>query len=256
MRDRDRGRAASAGRRAAAVRGAPELRTLAAVGRAIVACEACPRLRSHCLRVARERKREFADQTYWGRPVPGLGDPRAHLHVVGLAPAAHGGNRTGRIFTGDSSGDWLYAALHRHGFASQPHSVSREDGMRLFDCWISAAGRCAPPQNRPTAAELERCRVYLSAEIRLLAAVRVVLVLGGIAHESWLRASGWWSRLTRGERPRFGHGAEYALPDGRILLCSYHPSRLNTNTGRLTPAMWDAVFVRARARVGHGVARA
>ena len=223
--------------------------TLAAVTGAIVACEACPRLRAHCLRVARERKRQFASESYWGRPVPGFGDARARLHVIGLAPAAHGGNRTGRVFTGDSSGDWLYAALHRHGFASQPQSVGRDDGMRLVRCWISAAGRCAPPQYRPTRAELERCRGYLAAEIRLLREVQVALVLGHIAHDSWLRASGWWDRLSVRDRPRFGHGAEHALPDGTTLLCSYHPSRQNTNTGRLTAGMWDEVFERARVLV-------
>jgi uracil-DNA glycosylase len=225
---------------------------LAGVRRAIVACEACPRLRAHCLEVARLRKREFAGQAYWGRPVPGWGDPRARLLVVGLAPAAHGANRTGRMFTGDSSGDWLHEALHRFGFASQPHSVGRDDGLRLAGAWVTAAARCAPPGNRPTSAELARCRPFLEAELGLLPRVRVVLALGGVAHEAFLRAAGWWDALPvarRGggqARPRFAHGAESVLPDGRVLIASYHPSRQNTNTRRLTRPMWHAVFRRAR----------
>ena len=226
------------------------MRTLAALQRRIVACELCPRLRKYCLAVAKKKKREFADQTYWGKPVPGFGDSRARLLVVGLAPAAHGGNRTGRVFTGDSSGDWLYAALHAHGFASQPNSVSRDDGMRLNRAWICAAGRCAPPDNKPTPRELENCRPYLEAEIRLLREVRVVLVLGRIAHDSWLRAAGWWDRLAPRERPAVAPGAERALADGTTLLASYHPSRQNTNTRRLTREMWNERFARARALIG------
>jgi uracil-DNA glycosylase family 4 len=227
---------------------ASRLRTLAALERAIVACELCPRLRKYCREVAKKKKREFADQTYWGKPVPGFGDRQARLLIVGLAPAAHGGNRTGRVFTGDSSGDWLYAALNAHGFASQPNSVSRNDGMRLNGAWICAAGRCAPPGNKPTPRELENCRPYLEAEIRLLSEVRVVLVLGRIAHDSWLRAAGWWDRLAPRERPAFAHGAEHVL-DGVTLLSSYHPSRQNTNTRRLTHEMWNERFARARALV-------
>lgn len=227
----------------------PAFRSLAALERAIVACEACPRLRAHCERVAREKVRRHAHETYWGRPVPGFGDPRARLLIVGLAPAAHGGNRTGRVFTGDSSGNWLYATLHRIGFALQPESTGRHDGQRLDGCWVSAAARCAPPANRPTPAELARCRGYLAAEIALLGRVRVVVGLGRIGHEAWMRASGWWERLAPRERPRFGHGAEAALPDGTTLLASYHPSRQNTNTGTLTRPMFEAVFRRARALV-------
>jgi len=223
-------------------------RTLEAVERAIVACERCPRLRSYCEQVARVRKREFRDQEYWGRPVPGFGDPRARVMVVGLAPAAHGGNRTGRVFTGDSSGDWLYEALHRFGFANQPRSTGRDDGLRLIGCYVTAAGRCAPPANKPTPRELENCQPYLEREIALLDRLRVTVVLGHIAHDRWLRASGW-NRLPPAERPRFSHGAETRMPDGRVLLCSYHPSRQNTNTGRLTRAMWYAIFERARALV-------
>lgn len=229
---------------------------LAAVRRAIVSCEACPRLRSHCLEVARVGKRQFAGQVYWGRPVPGWGDPRARLLVVGLAPAAHGANRTGRMFTGDSSGDWLHEALHRFGFASRAESVRRDDGLRLADVWITAAARCAPPGNRPTPAELARCRPFLAAELGLLPRVRVVLALGGVAHAAFLRAAGWWDAMPATTpdgavpaRPRFAHGAEAVLPDGSLLVASYHPSRQNTNTGRLTRPMWHAVFRRVRRRL-------
>lgn len=221
--------------------------TLAAVAAAVVACERCPRLRAYCERVAREKKRAFLDQGYWGRPVPGFGDPAARLLVVGLAPAAHGGNRTGRVFTGDSSGNWLYRALFEHGFASQPDSVGREDGLRLLDCYVTASARCAPPNNRPTPEELAHCQPYLASEVLLLERVRVVVTLGRIALDGWLRASGWHARLAPRERPRFGHLAETALPDGPVLIRSFHPSRQNTNTGKLTRPMWNAVFDRARA---------
>jgi len=224
-------------------------RSLVAVNRAIVQCERCPRLRAYCRRVALEKKREFRDWDYWGRPVPAFGDARARLLVVGLAPAAHGANRTGRMFTGDSSGNWLYEALHRFGFATQPVARARDDGLRLRDCYITAAARCAPPANKPSRTELERCRPYLAAELRLLPRVRVVLVLGRLAHDAWLRAAGWWGQLPAAERPRFAHAALTRLPDGTMLLASYHPSRQNTNTRRLTRAMWHGVFRRARALV-------
>jgi len=223
--------------------GAKELQTLES---AIPACTRCPRLRAYCLEVARTKKREFHDWEYWGLPVPGFGDPIARLLIVGLAPAAHGGNRTGRVFTGDSSGDWLYDALCRFGFANQPHAVSRFDGLTLRDCFITAAARCAPPDNRPTREELARCRPYLEAEIRLLSRLQVVIVLGRIAWESWLKAAGWWARLSNAERPVFGHGKEHRMPDGSTLLTSFHPSRQNTNTGKLTREMWYDVFRRAR----------
>jgi uracil-DNA glycosylase len=221
-------------------------RTLSAVRRSIVSCERCPRLRAHCRRIARTKKREFRDWTYWGRPVPGFGDPHARLLIVGLAPAAHGGNRTGRVFTGDSSGDWLYEALHRFGFASRPTSLSRHDGLRLTDCYVDAAARCAPPDNKPTSRELAACRPYLEAEIRLLRRVRVVVTLGRVAFESYLKASGFQDGRGRFTAPRFAHGARSRLPDGTTLLCSFHPSRRNTNTGLLTRAMWHDVFRRAR----------
>jgi uracil-DNA glycosylase family 4 len=222
--------------------------SLTEVAEAIVACERCDRLRHHCRAIAAARKREFRNEEYWGRPVPGFGDPDARLVIVGLAPAAHGANRTGRMFTGDSSGNWLYEALHRYGFASQPESRSRGDGLVLTDCYIAAGARCAPPDNRPTREELDACQPFLEAELRLLARKRLVLVLGRIAWERYLKASGWWQRLLPAERPPFAHGAEAVLPDGIVLLSSFHPSRQNTNTGRLTREMWHAVF--ARARVG------
>jgi uracil-DNA glycosylase family 4 len=211
-----------------------------------VNCTRCPRLREHCANVATEKRAAFRDWDYWGRPLPNLGDPSARLLVVGLAPAAHGGNRTGRVFTGDSSGDWLYEALHRFGFANQPLSVSRDDGLRRRDCYVTAAARCAPPGNRPTRRELDRCRPWLSRELALLTRVQVVIALGRIAREAWLRASGWWDRLPSRERPAFGHCAVDTLPDGTVFISSYHPSRQNTNTGRLTRAMWYRTFREAR----------
>jgi uracil-DNA glycosylase family 4 len=212
----------------------------------VIGCTLCPRLRAHCERVAREKKRAFRDQTYWGKPVPSLGDPHARLLVVGLAPAAHGGNRTGRMFTGDQSGSWLYEALHRTGFSSRPDSTGHGDDLVLTDCYVTAAARCAPPANKPTGSELDRCRPYLEAEIRLLRNIRVVVALGRVGYEAWLKASGWW-RLPARQRPRFGHGTEALLPDGTRLLCSYHPSRQNTNTGKLSRPMWHRIFRRARA---------
>jgi uracil-DNA glycosylase family 4 len=212
----------------------------------IIACELCPRLRSHCREISATRKRAFSDQVYWGRPVPGFGDPDARLLLVGLAPGAHGSNRTGRPFTGDASGDWLYGALFRYGWSNLPVSRSRDDGLALTDCYITAAARCAPPANRPTPEELARCRPYLEAELELLRSVRVVLALGRIGWEHWLRAAGWWERFGVHQRPRFAHAEETRLPDGTILISSFHPSRQNTNTGRLTRAMWHGVFERIR----------
>ncbi|MGE0351606.1 MAG: uracil-DNA glycosylase [Gemmatimonadales bacterium] len=209
-------------------------------------CTRCPRLRAWCSTVAREKKREFRDWTYWGKPVPGFGDPRARLIIVGLAPAAHGANRTGRMFTGDSSGNWLYSALHRAGFASQADSRSRDDGLTLRDCYISAAARCAPPANKPTARELANCRPWLEAELATLTRHRVTIVLGRVAWENYLKAAGWWNRLAPRDRPRFGHGLAHELPDRRMLICSFHPSRQNTNTGKLTRGMWDGIFRKAK----------
>jgi uracil-DNA glycosylase family 4 len=216
----------------------------------VARCRACPRLVAHRERVARERVARFRDWTYWGRPVPGFGDPAARLLVVGLAPAAHGGNRTGRIFTGDESGNWLYRALHAAGLANQPTSVSRDDGLRLVDAYVSAAARCAPPGNRPTPEELARCRPFLVEELRLLDRLRVVVALGRIAHEGVLAAFAARGDALPRPRPAFAHGAEHRLPNGLLLLCSYHPSQQNTFTGRLTRAMLDDVFRHAAVALG------
>jgi uracil-DNA glycosylase family 4 len=224
-------------------------RSIAAVERQVIACERCDRLREYCRRIAGTKVARFRGEEYWGRPVPAFGDPAARLLIVGLAPAAHGANRTGRMFTGDSSGEWLYEALHRFGFASQPIATSREDGLTLADCFISAAARCAPPDNRPLPIELEHCRPYLEAELALLANLKVIVTLGAIAHETYLKAAGWWSGLPPRDRPPFGHGRLTRLPDGRRLLASYHPSRQNTNTGRLTRPMWHAIYAEARKLV-------
>src|SRR5438094_10223680 len=219
--------------------------SLSAVNRSIISCARCPRLRSYCRRIAREKKPEFADWTYWGKPVPGFGDPRARLLVVGLAPAAHGGNRTGRVFTGDRSGEWLFRALHRNGFANQAASVSKSDGLRLRDCYIAAAVRCAPPGNRPTPAEFRNCQPYLEREVRLLSALRVVVPLGAVAMNAFLRT---WRAIGHDvpvPKPRFGHGVTVSLPPIE-LVASYHPSQRNTQTGLLTETMFDEVFREAR----------
>jgi uracil-DNA glycosylase family 4 len=198
----------------------------------------------------------FRDWTYWGRPVPGFGDPAARVLVVGLAPAAHGGNRTGRIFTGDESGNWLYAALHRAGFANQPTSVHRDDGLALHDVWVTAAARCAPPANKPTRTELGTCRRWLLAELALLTRVQVAVALGRVAYETVLAVEAARGFTVARPRPSFAHGAEHRLASGLVLLCSYHPSQQNTFTGRLTRAMLDAVFGRAAALAGGAAVRA
>ena len=210
----------------------------------IVECRRCPRLVAWREQVAAEKKAAYRDWEYWGRPVPGFGDPAAHLLVVGLAPAAHGGNRTGRVFTGDRSGDFLYASLYRCGYANQPTSVDRGDGLRLDGAWVSAAVRCAPPANKPTPAERDACRPYLEQELALLRGVRVIVALG---HFGWDGVTGL---LGPRPRPRFGHGAEVALAGDRTLVGSYHVSQQNTFTGVLTDAMLDAVFHRARTLAG------
>jgi uracil-DNA glycosylase family 4 len=200
--------------------------------------------------VAREKVARFRDWTYWGRPVPGFGDGAARVLVVGLAPAAHGGNRTGRVFTGDESGNWLFRALHAAGFANQPTSVARDDGLRLVDAYVTAIARCAPPGNRPTPEEIARCRAFLLAELDRLPALRVVVVLGKIAHDGFLAALTARGDVVPRPRPPFAHGLEHRLPSGLVLLCSYHPSQQNTFTGRLTRPMLDAVFSRAAGVLG------
>jgi uracil-DNA glycosylase len=209
----------------------------------IVGCRSCPRLVEWRERVAREKTVRFAEQTYWGRPVPGFGDPAAGILVVGLAPAAHGGNRTGRIFTGDRSGDFLFGSLHRVGLSNQPTSVSRDDGLRLSRVYLSAVNRCAPPDNKPTPAERDTCLPFLEREIAALVRLRVLVALGAFAWDGALRAVSALGHPTR-PRPRFGHAAEASVGPF-VLLGSYHPSQQNTFTGKLTPPMLDAVFERA-----------
>jgi uracil-DNA glycosylase len=218
----------------------------------IIQCRACPRLTAYREEVARVKRRAFLQESYWGRPVPGFGDPEAGLIVIGLAPAAHGANRTGRMFTGDRSGDFLFAALHRAGFANQPLSRDRADGLSLKGVYITAPCRCAPPENKPSPVELQRCSKFLSRELDLLRRAKVFLALGAIGFRG---AQTYFSRAPAGERAAearqpFRHGAEVALGDGRVLLGSYHVSQQNTQTGRLTPAMFDAILARARALLG------
>jgi uracil-DNA glycosylase family 4 len=212
--------------------------------REVISCRRCPRLVAWREDVARTRRAAYAAEEYWGRPLPGFGDPRATVLVLGLAPAAHGGNRTGRIFTGDRSGDWLFAALWRARFANQPASVARDDGLRLRGCYVTAAVRCAPPANRPLPAERDNCLPYLAAELELLADVRVAVCLGGFAWDAALRALSALGLATPRPRPRFGHGSTLDIGKYSLLGC-YHPSQQNTFTGRLTEAMLDDIFSRA-----------
>jgi uracil-DNA glycosylase family 4 len=218
------------------------------IERDVVACRACPRLVRWRERVAREKVARFADDDYWGRPVPGFGDPRARVLILGLAPAAHGGNRTGRIFTGDRSGDFLYASLHRVGFANQPTSTSRDDGLRLDGAYVTAVNRCAPPGNKPTPQERDRCLPFLERELAALGELRVIVALGAFAWDGALRAqAALGHRLS--PKPTFGHAAEAEV--GRhVLLGSFHPSQQNTFTGKLTDVMLDGIFLRARSLAG------
>jgi len=212
----------------------------------IVRCRACPRLVAHREAVAVKPPPRYAGQRYWARPLPGFGDPRARLLLVGLAPAAHGGNRTGRMFTGDRSGDWLFDALHHAGFASQPTSVHRDDGLRLRDAYITATIRCAPPANKPLPSETERCEPYLLEELRRLDRTRVVVALGQIGWRGYLRARKHLTLPPPSTTPRFGHGSMTAFADGVTLLASYHPSQQNTFTGKLTQSMLRGIFECAR----------
>ncbi|PWT84243.1 MAG: uracil-DNA glycosylase [Blastocatellia bacterium] len=229
---------------------APLTTRLALIRDEIISCDKCARLRSYCAQIARKKKRAYRDDTYWARPVPGFGDPRAELLIIGLAPAAHGANRTGRVFTGDGiggSGDFLMAALHRAGFANIPTSHHREDGLKLRGAYITAAVRCAPPGNKPTPTEIGNCLPHLAAEISALVAVKVVVALGRIGFDAYLamlKQTGF--RLS--PRPQFGHGLVCALPNELTLIGCYHPSRQNTNTGKLTTVMIDEVFAMARKR--------
>jgi uracil-DNA glycosylase len=218
---------------------------LEALEREIVSCRKCPRLVAWREEVARVKRASFADETYWGRPLPGFGDPAASMIVLGLAPAAHGGNRTGRVFTGDRSGDWLFAALHRAGYANQSTSRRRDDGLALRDAWIVAAVRCAPPANKPTTIERDTCLPYAVRELELLQSGRVVVCLGAFAWDAALRILAALGHERIRPRPRFGHGAE-AVSGRYTLLGCFHPSQQNTFTGRLTADMLDAIFTRAR----------
>ncbi len=207
----------------------------------IISCRACPRLVAWREEVGATRRAAFRDEDYWARPIPGFGDPDATIAVVGLAPAAHGGNRTGRVFTGDRSGDWLFGSLYRAGLANQAKSVRADDGLRLTGVWVTASVRCAPPANRPTPAERDRCFPFLVRELALLGSVRVLVALGGFGYDVVARLLGLKAR------PHFGHGVEATATDGRTVVCSYHPSQQNTFTGKLTEPMLDAVFLRAIA---------
>lgn len=224
--------------------------SLNALNEQIVDCNACPRLRAHCAEIARVRRRAYADWEYWGKPVPSFGDERARVLILGLAPGAHGSNRTGRPFTGDGSGDFLYPTLHEAGFASQAKAVSRDDGMKLTGLWITSVARCAPPGNKPTTEELRNCTQWLDEEIRLLKHVRVVVCLGRIAFDGLLAHERRVGRLKSRAGFQFAHGAEYTLPSGVMVIASYHPSLQNTNTGKLTRAMFLKVFKRARRLAG------
>ena len=240
---------------------------LAALNTRVMDCNLCERLRTHCLSIAEKKRRAYMDWQYWGRPVPSFGDPDARVLLLGLAPGAHGSNRTGRPFTGDGSGDFLYPVLHEAGFASQPHSVSREDGMKLRGIWITSVVRCAPPGNKPLPEELKNCAPFLDEEIAALTELRVIVCLGKIAFDGFLAHLKRMAAQTHHEREEmclrrgdvsaspaargfrgfvFAHGAEYKLPDGRWLLTSYHPSLQNTNTGKLTREMFLKIFERAR----------
>jgi uracil-DNA glycosylase family 4 len=223
--------------------------SLEAITDEVVHCFRCTRLVEWREQVAREKTARFRDWDYWGRPVPGFGDPNARLLVVGLAPAAHGGNRTGRVFTGDRSGDWLFAAMYRAGFANQPTSIARDDGLQLIDAYIAAVVRCAPPANKPLPEERANCLPYLQRELPLLPSLRVIVCLGAYALEGLSLALGLRPR------PKFGHGVEHELADGRTILCSFHPSQQNTFTGKLTVEMLDGIFQRARELATSGTAR-
>jgi uracil-DNA glycosylase family 4 len=220
---------------------------LADLHRTITACRRCPRLVRWRESAAQNPPRRYAGQSYWAKPLPGFGDPNGRVLIVGLAPAAHGGNRTGRMFTGDRSGDWLYGALYAAGFANQATSIERNDGLRLTDCYITAAVHCAPPANKPTLTEFRRCQSFLVEELQFFRNAKVVIALGKIAFDAFWAAYKKAGGSVLKPRPKFAHGLTVGLPNGPQLLCSYHPSQQNTFTGKLTRPMFDAVFTRARA---------
>lgn len=224
------------------------------IERRVVACKRCPELRTYCEQIGVEKKRAYRDQTYWTKPVPAFGDPNARVMLVGLAPGAHGSNRTGRMFTGDASGDFLYPALFRAGFANQPTAVGRGDGLELRDCIITAAVRCAPPQNKPTPGEIARCFPYLLEEFAALPKLQVMIGLGAIGTRAGLDVLKNSGFVLDSASFKFGHGAEVVARNGKrsvTLLSSFHPSRQNTNTGKLTAAMFDEIFTRARELLKH-----
>lgn len=225
------------------------MRSLTVLNHAIIDCTACPRLVTYRETVAQTKRRQYRDWTYWGKPIPGFGDPNAELYVLGLAPAAHGGNRTGRVFTGDRSGDWLYEALHHFGFANQATSNHRDDGLALTNCYVGATVRCAPPGNKPSPDEFDQCGNFLREELRLLKRKRIVVVLGKIAFDHYLKACRADGQTIPSPTPKFGHGVAYRLPWGVVLLGSYHPSQQNTFTGKLTRPMFHSVFAQARREV-------
>ncbi len=218
------------------------MRSLSLLQREIEKCTLCPRLTQYRKEIARQKVKRFQNWTYWGRPVPGFGDPKARLFVLGLAPAAHGGNRTGRVFTGDRSGDWLYEALHRFGFANQPDSTHRNDGLRLKDCYIAAAVRCAPPANKPLPNEFDTCRRYLLEELQGLRRMRVVVALGKMAFDAYFKSCRELGNVAESPKPIFSHGIIVRLPWDVTLVGSYHPSQQNTFTGKLTRPMFHQVF--------------
>lgn len=222
---------------------------LATIHQQIIDCTRCPRLRAYCADIARTKKAAHRDETYWGRPVPGFGDPDARLLILGLAPAAHGANRTGRVFTGDDSGDFLMRALHRTGFANIATSRRVDDGLVLSDAYVAAAVRCAPPDNKPTPEEIAACQPHLEAELAALANVRVVVALGRIAFDTYWRVMAGRGVVVR-PRPAFGHGVVCRPAGAPAIVASYHPSRQNTNTGKLTPHMLESVFRKARSLIG------
>jgi len=225
-------------------------RNLDSVRATVISCERCPRLREYCRGIGETRRRAYQDQTYWARPVPGFGSPRARILILGLAPGAHGANRTGRPFTGDGSGDFMYPILHALGLASKSRAIARNDGLELRHTWIASVVRCAPPGDKPTPQEIRNCAAHLAAEVQSLPRVRVVVCLGKIAFDGYLAYLLQTGIIERKSAYRFAHAAEYALPQGIHLLCSYHPSLRNTNTGRLDAAMFTRIFVRARELAG------